>query len=247
MLPAPPEQIATRSIRSGPCAKTSGSRPPTVSRIRPDELVDTGRLAEAAALADLGEGLLDVDLERLGEEGVVADRRMRVERQVVGEERQVGGEERLQAAALAPVDPQWLVPPEHPVVDDHELRPHRGRPLEQLPRRRDAAGDLADLVRAQHLQPRPPVLGEAVHLEQLVRVVDDLVTVSHRAIIATLSALGVWRSLVARSVRVGEVPEFESRHPDELRKVSICGSRCSPREDPDAPRLLRTLERRRDG
>ena len=76
---------------------------------------------------------------------------MRVECEVVGEERQIRCEERLEAAALAPVDPQGLVPPEHPVVDDQQLRSRRGRSLEQLERRRDAARDLADLVRAQHL------------------------------------------------------------------------------------------------
>ena len=57
-----------------------------------------------------------------------------------------------------------------------------------------------------NLQAGRAVLGEAFDLEQLVREADDLVALSHGPIIATLSALGVWRSLVARSVRVGEVP-----------------------------------------
>ena len=139
---------------------------------------------------------------------------MRVEREVVREEGQVGGEERLETAALAPVDPRAARPPEHPVVDEHELRARGCRALEELERGRDAAGDLGHLVRADHLQPRRPVLGEAIGLEQLVRVLDDVITVSHRAIIATLSAArGVAQPGSAlRSGRRG--PEFKSPHPD---------------------------------
>jgi hypothetical protein len=47
----------------------------------------------------------------------------RFEREVVSEKRQIRGEERLEPAALAPVDHERLVPPEHAVVDDHELGP----------------------------------------------------------------------------------------------------------------------------
>ena len=60
-----------------------------------------------------------------------------------------------------------------------------------------------------------PVLGEAVDREQFVGEADDLVALSHGPIIATLSPLGVWRSLVARSVRVGEVRSSNLRTPIE--------------------------------
>ena len=43
---------------------------------------------------------------------------MRVERQVIGSERQVGREERLEPAALAPIDDERLVAPEDAVVDE---------------------------------------------------------------------------------------------------------------------------------
>ena len=150
---------------------------------------------------------------------------MRVEREVVGSEAEVGSEERLEPAALAPVDPDGLVPPEHAVVDDQQLGARGRRALEELLRGRDAAGDLRHLVGAEHLQPGRAVFGEAVDLEQLVREADDLVALSHGPIIATLSALGVWRSLVARSVRVGEVPvqisaprlAAQDRHPPTRR------------------------------
>ena len=95
---------------------------------------------------------------------------MRVERQVVRREVQVGSEERLQPATLAPVDPDRLVPPEHAVVDDHELSAGRRRPLEELDRGGDAARDLRHLVGSEHLQAGRAVLREAVDFEQLVRV-----------------------------------------------------------------------------
>ena len=118
------------------------------------ELLDADRLAQRPALADLGERALDLDAERVGEQRVVAELRMRVEREVVGGEAEVRGEQRLEPAALAPVDPDGLVPPEHAVVDDQELGARGGGALEELPRGRDAAGDLRHLVGADHLQAR---------------------------------------------------------------------------------------------
>src|SRR6185503_7730556 len=95
------------------------------------------------------------------------------------------------------------------------------RALEELARARDTARDRHHLGRADDLQPLRGELGEPLDLEQLVRARDDLVPPCHRVEstatatlrprrqgkgTATLVALGVWRSLVARSVRVGEVP-----------------------------------------
>ena len=85
------------------------------------------------------------------------------------------------------------------------------------------------IVRAEHLEPRCAVFGEAVDVEQLVGEADDLVALSHGPIIATLSALGVWRSLVARSVRVGEVPSSNLGTPT-FRKAGIRRSGFPPRE-----------------
>ena len=109
--------------------------------------------------------------------------RVSVEREVVGDEREVAGEERLEPASLAPVDDERLVPPEDPVVDEHELRSRRRGALEELAGGGDAAGELRHLVRADHLQARRSELREALDLEQLVGVADDLVPVGHRAIL----------------------------------------------------------------
>ena len=180
-----------------------------------EELVDSDRLGQPASLADLAERLLDLHPERLGEQGVVADLGVRVEREVVRREVQVGGEERLEPSTLAPVDPDGLVPPEHAVVDDHELGAGRRRPLEELDRGGDAARDLRHLVGAEHLQAGRAVLREAVDFEQLVRVPDDLVALGHGLDYRyPLRARGVAQPGSAlRSGRRG--PEFESPHPDE--------------------------------
>ena len=86
-------------MRSGPCGKTSGSRATLADA--GGELLDADRLGQPASLPDLAERLLHVHPERLGEQGVVADLRVRVEREMVSSEVQVGGKERLEAATLA--------------------------------------------------------------------------------------------------------------------------------------------------
>ena len=204
------------------------------------ELLDADRLGQPASLPDLAERLLDVHPERVGEQGVVADLGVRVERQVVRSQVQVGSEERLEAATLAPVDPDRLVPPEHAVVHDHELSAGRRRPLEELERGRDSARDLRHLVGAEHLQTGRAVLGEAVDLEQFVRVPDDLVALGHGLDYRyPLRARGVAQPGSAlRSGRRG--PEFESPHPDERG-----GTAWFPHESPELPppkkRYVRTL------
>ena len=90
---------------------------------------------------------------------------MSVEREVVREQRQVRSEERLEPAALTPVDPDGLVAPKHAVVDDQELGARGGGALEELSRAGDAAGDLRHLVGSDDLQTGRPVLREAVDLE----------------------------------------------------------------------------------
>ena len=180
-----------------------------------DELLESDRPGQAAPQTDLAERPLDLHRERLREQRVVADLRMCVEREVVCREVQVRGEESLQPAALAPVDPDGLVPPEHPVVDDHELRACLRCPLEELDRAGDAAGDLRHLVGAEHLEAGRPVLREAVDFEQFVCEPDDLVAAGHsRDYRYPLRARGVAQPGSAlRSGRRG--PEFESPHPDE--------------------------------
>ena len=104
---------------------------------------------------------------------------MRVEREVVGDERRVRAEERLEPAPQAPVDDERLVAPEEPVVDEHHVGAHVGRLLEQRPRARDAADEQCHVVAADDLQPGRSELRPALHLEQGVRVGDDLVPAGH--------------------------------------------------------------------
>ena len=88
---------------------------------------------QAATDADLAEGAAVVrDAQRVREERVVAELRMRVEREVVRRQAEVPREKRLEPAALAAVDPDRLVAPEHAVMDEHELRARRGGSLEEL-------------------------------------------------------------------------------------------------------------------
>ena len=153
----------------------------------------------------LGELRVDGDVELLGEERVVPDLGMGVEREVVGGERDLRVEERLEPAADARVDHARLVVPEHAVVDDDELCALLGGELEELERGRDRADDLGDLVGALDLHSLRAVVGPVAEVEELGREGEDLVASSHGRTLPCVG-LGVWRSLVARSVRVGEAP-----------------------------------------
>ena len=88
------------------------------------------------------------------------------------------------------------------------------------------------LVRSDHLQAGRRELRPALDLEQRIRIGDDLVPPGHAHSLeprrspnipgrgaGTLWALGVWRSLVARSVRVGEVPSSNLGTPIARRPV----------------------------
>ena len=145
-------------------------------------------------------------------------------------------EERLEPAPEACVDDERLVAPEEAVVHEHELGAELDRPLEQVSGARHAARDGRHLSRAEDLETLGCELGKPLDLQELVRVRDDLVSSRPRASLrappgqptATLVPLGVWRSLVARSVRVGEVPSSNLGTP-------IAGEPCFPHADPPTP------------
>src|SRR6266508_5297817 len=141
-------------------------------RLCADALADAGEEGlerfggrELPAGADLGERAVHVDAELLGEKGVVADLRVRVEGEVVRGQRQVGVEERLEPAAHAAIDRPGLVVPEQAVMDDDQLCAGRGGPLEELQRGGDGADDLRHLVGAGDLHPLRPVVREGVEVE----------------------------------------------------------------------------------
>ena len=98
---------------------------------------------------------------------------------MVGEQGCVGAKERLEAAALAPVDDERLVAPEKPVMDEYHLGAGIGRVLEERLRARDPADHELDLVAPDHLEPRRGELRPTLHVEQSIRIGDDLVSVGH--------------------------------------------------------------------
>src|ERR1041385_8019808 len=111
--------------------------------------------------------------ESLDQQRVVAELRMRVEREVVRGKRQVRSEERLEPALQAPVDHQRLVPPEQAVMHENELRTRCPGALEQLAGARHSAHELRHVVGTDDLQTRPAVLGESLDVEQIIRKRDD--------------------------------------------------------------------------
>ena len=79
-----------------------------------------------------GERSEPLGAQRAGEQRVVADLGVGVERQVVGGEADVGVEQELEAALQRGVDRPGTGTPEEPVVDDQQLRALGGGQLEQL-------------------------------------------------------------------------------------------------------------------
>jgi hypothetical protein len=65
-------------------------------------------------------------------------------------------------------------------VHEHELRARFARTPEELARARDAAHELRDVVRADDLQARAPVLRKGRDVEQVVRERDDVVSTGQR-------------------------------------------------------------------
>src|SRR5215211_2426313 len=120
------------------------------------ELVERDSVRRAAHEPDappaaLAESLSALEPERRADQSVVAHLGVGVERQVVGRERDVVVEQDAQALPHRERQLARVEVPEEPVVGDHELRPERGRALEQLPVRRHARDDAANLVRSRDL------------------------------------------------------------------------------------------------
>src|SRR5439155_5737987 len=154
-----------------------------------------------------------VRAQRAGDLGVVADLEVRIQRQVIRDEGDLGVEQEFQAYLQRGVHGPKAVSPEQPMVDHQQLHALGGRQLEQLRVRGYTARHGADLARSRYLQAVGAVVLEAPAPEQAIDVLEDFrdggghrkrwnpsgrVKYSH--------CVGAWRSLVARTVRVGEVP-----------------------------------------
>jgi hypothetical protein len=137
------------------------------------------RLGERGAAADLRERHVPARAKRVGQQRVVADLGMGVERQVVGGERDVVAEQRAEPLGEPRREPDRREVPEQPVVDEHELCLLRDRALEQRPLRRDAGDDTIDLPRTRYLESIGAEVVERGWVQQLVEGTDQLVDVSH--------------------------------------------------------------------
>ena len=144
---------------------------------------------------------------------------------MVGEQADLAREQLLESGAHLRVDDPWVAIPEHSVMNEQKLGTQRARPSKQLERRRDAAGDSRYLLRADDLHPDRRVVGELLDSQQIVGERDDLVSCWHDATVprrpVPFASLGVWRSLVARAVRVGEVPGSNPGTPIETAPLGV--------------------------
>jgi hypothetical protein len=118
------------------------------------------------------------------EDRVVAELRVGVQGQVVGREVEVVLEQGPQALGEHRREARGQEVPEEPVVDEDELRVELHGPLEQPALRAHGAHHPAHLAPAGHLEPVRTEVAEALGLEELVEVGDQLVDARH----------GVWRT-----------------------------------------------------
>ena len=177
---AEPETMPIEPIRSGPAPSSSGCA--AGHRVHARVQLGRGqRLGERPAAADeralVGAERLDLHAPELArEDRVVADLRMRVERQVVAGEVDVVLEQRPQAGGEQRRQPGRVEVPEQAVVDEHELGAQLDRPLVQLERRADTpVSTRVTSPRARHLQPVGPEVLEIGGTQQLVERPNDVV------------------------------------------------------------------------
>ena len=104
-------------------------------------------------------------------------------------------------------------PPEEAVMDEQQLRPLAGGAAEQLGMGGYAGCDRLDARRLREPAVRYAVVLESARIQDPVGLGEDLGHGgTHRTSLAASSgmgyswSIGAWRSLVARTVRVGEVP-----------------------------------------
>ncbi len=168
-----------RRTSGGPQSNTSGSR--AVARWTRANSSAAGtpspanrRQAPDRLAAMLGERLAALGSQSAGQQRVVPDLGVRVERQVVGEQADVGLEQRLQPPCERAVDRSGSRTPEDPVVGEHQLRSLRRRAPEQLEMGAHAGGHRRHLLGPRHLQPVGAVVLEALRLQEAVELAHDV-------------------------------------------------------------------------
>jgi hypothetical protein len=147
-----------------------------------------------------------VGTERVGQQGVVADLRVGVERQVVGGQRDVVEEQGAQALRQPRREPQRRELPEQPVVDEHELRALLDRPPDQLELGRDARHDALHGPRAGHLEAVRAHVVEGRRVQQLVEIADQVVQVGQVRLFVRLEScdIGQINAIVRRGCGIGQ-------------------------------------------
>ncbi len=150
-----------RRTSGGPASNTSGSRP-VAAATRANSSGGRHRLGERRAAPDPGERHVLARAERAGEQRVVADLGVGVQRQVVRGEGEVVLEQRAQPLRQPRGEPDGLEAPEQAVMDQDELRLLRDGPLEQRALGGHAGHDALDVPLAGDL--------ESVRAEVLERV-----------------------------------------------------------------------------
>ena len=152
--------------RSGPPRNASGSRSVSAATRATSSAAAIPSPGDARAHADRAPAV-QAERRRIDEpeagrdQRVVAETRVRVERQVVGGEADVGREQRPQPLAPRADHARIVAVPEQAMVGDDQLRAGLDRALEQLEARGDAGRDVRDLVGALHLEAVGAVVGEA--------------------------------------------------------------------------------------
>ena len=208
--PAPPSRPRGAGSRRPPPEKTSGSRP-TAAQTRATRSVERDGARSCTPSPTDCERPLGVAPIRAASCALLPSVGMRVERQVVRDER---GMSAAKSASSRPrsrasttsgsfrqKSPWWTSTSSAP---SSAARSKSSREQET------PHAIVVTSARADDLKALRGELRAALDLEQLVRVARRsrplAATAQSTELTATLCALGVWRSLVARSVRVGEVP-----------------------------------------
>ena len=150
----------------------------TRARSSAGEIGAAKRRGSRSAALVVAERLAVPQPELAREERVVADLRMRVERQVVGGEVDVVLEQRAQALGQQRRQPGRVELPEQAVVDEHELGAELDRALDQLPPRADAR-DHRVISRAPGPGGRWAPVVELAGIQQLVEGRDDVGYLRH--------------------------------------------------------------------
>ena len=216
---------AARADRDAPdslraCGKTSGSRP-IVSRTRPAKLVDADRLGQPAAVPDLAERPLDGD--RRARRRAARCCRSRGARRARGGTRPGSGRRRRaprggragagrsRRGSFRQNMPWWTITSCAPAA---AARSKSSRE-DETPQAIFVTSSAPSTCR-----PGVPYSGKRSISSSSFAYPMISSRWATGPIIATLCALGVWRSLVARSVRVGEVRSSNLRTPIDVGEPS---------------------------